>query len=925
MASRGMLVRGALIAAVMLPCAVSWPSMRGLIGSTTRLDAPLDGSLRIPFAASYLRDTSTAFDQQDRVLGVTLPDGGPLVSPRSRAELYEELAATSSTGSLSLSVARNREAVPIEASFVRDPGWRRCARNWPTLFLAAAFLAFALAIALGSRHPVAIPLFAVSWCVGTSTLCQLDLLFPEDPGILGLGFLRGRLGLLSLLLLPAAILHLAMRFPVVSPRFRRPAVAAVPYLFWLFPAAFAQLRGDDAAFLNVVETIALGATFFASAVLVMASVTYARAMTPIERSRTLALLIGIGIGSAAPFVYFVSGGRPPAAFQAPLALSLLAFPAATSWAIVRYRLLDPPVWLQRGVLAGLTGAVSILLASAAVSMAFSLLDEPGPLASAEAVPVAITTTVLYELIQWGLRRGAAGRVLREGVFERVLEEASRELASARSPARVLAGLGRLIQTHLGASQVEHVEVAQLGAGESPALIRHGIELWRNAGSPSHRVVRPRARDEDPAPDLAEIVLPLIPESREAALVVLGSRTDGLPYTDEQERILASLLHVGTTALQAAATTADLEGRVAEKTISLERALQDRQGVLCGARAICEAADPQEVTAAVEAFVTAHRGQVHWEDGEAGGASIEAIGLTSDVVVPGRATRVLAIRGLDLERASEMLPQVRTLCTFAGLAIARLELLAELKREVERQAAELADLTSRRLHAEFVRGVAHELRKPTEEVRRGAEALLAAGAARSQDITRRLHAASREMSRRLDLLLFHSGLRLDRRRIDLVAIANDAVEAARATAPDRIFRLDHELARLPLVGDPSRLLSVLENLLDNAVKATSPGQPITVSTGIEPASGLRGPVVRLDVEDEGTGIDPERLDEIFEPGVAFAPSGFGLGLSLCREIVRMHDGRVAVESRPGKTVFHVWLPQLSRSSGGAHDDRIDPAG
>jgi signal transduction histidine kinase len=261
------------------------------------------------------------------------------------------------------------------------------------------------------------------------------------------------------------------------------------------------------------------------------------------------------------------------------------------------------------------------------------------------------------------------------------------------------------------------------------------------------------------------------------------------------------------------------------------------------------------------------------------------------------------------RREELVPQIETVSVFAELAIARLDLLSELKREVERQAQEIAEIRSRRLHAEFVRGVAHELRKPTEEVRRRVDQLAASLPAPFSQTLQRIRAASREMSRRLDLLLFHSGLRLDLQRVDLVRIIDDAVEATRASGAVRCFRFEHDLSRLPIVADPSRLLSVVENLLDNSVKATREGQVIAARAWLERAPGHRGSWVRLEVMDEGGGIPPDQLERIFEPGVGFGASGFGLGLSLCREIVRMHGGTIEVDSRPGCTVFRIRLPQL----------------
>ena len=735
--------------------------------------------------------------------------------------------------------------------------------------------------------------------------------------------LSPRLGLFAMMMMPATILHLAMRFPVVAPRFRKPAVAAVPYAFWLAPAAFAQLHLEDAALLNSMERIAIGATFVSAGILAAASVTFARAMTPIERARTRALLLGLGLGSAAPLVYFLSSGRPPPGMRTLLILSPLIFPAAISWAIVRYRLLDPPLWLQRTVLTSLTAAVSLLLAMAAVTGAFALLDPSGSFAPGEAIPIALTTTILYQAFQSGLKRTAGGRLLPERSFEAFLDEATRVLANVTRPSEVLQRITSLLPTHLDASGVECFTVAPGAAQAASPLARQGVALWRSGGAPGHRLVRARARSEDPAPDLAELVIPLSPQSGPRVLVTLASRTDGLPYTDEQERMLESLLHVATTALDAAATAEDLELRVVEKTASLERALRDRKRVLEAARAICEAEQPEEIVACLERFAAAEGGHVCWEDAWRPGESDR---LMSRLSVGGQPDRFLLVEALPPERLADLRPQLETLCTFAGLALARLELLSELKREVERQAAEIADITSRRLHAEFVRGVAHELRKPTEEVRQRVEALLQGGSDAQEATLARIQVATQEMSRRLDLLLFHSGLRLDRRRIDLVRVVDDAIHGVRAICPDRDFQVDHERSRLPVIGDPTRLLSVIENLLDNAINATREGQRIAIRTWIERQDSGEGSWACLEVEDEGTGIQEEHIEQIFEPGIGFTPSGFGLGLSLCRAIVRMHGGRIATQSQPGRTIFRVHLPQFPRiPEESESDDSCHPAG
>lgn len=904
-----------VVMSVALPWAIVWPSADRLVGEARGLDAPLDGSLRVPFGIVFLVGASRDFEPQDRILDIGFGGQEHAVFPRNRADLLEALEE-SPASPLTLRVARGRESFTIEGRRSPGAGWQAITRNWPFLFLGGSFLLFALTIALGSRHAVAPPLFAVAWCTGVTLIAQLDLILPEDPGLHGIASLRSRLGMVSLTLLPASVIHLAMRFPVVAPRFRSPAVVAAPYVFWLFPAVIAQLRLEDATFLNALERIAIGATFVASGVLAFGSITSIRGMTPIERARTRALLLGLGLGSAVPLVYFVWGGKPPPEFRTPLILSLLAFPAAISWAVVRYRLLDAPAWVQRACLAGLTAGMALLLASGLVSLALSLLGEPAAVVSAEVVPFALTTTVLYQILHVGLRRGAAGRLLRERAFEEFLEEASRDLAAARHPDDVLERVEALIGAHLGASQVRCVTKPAAAGGDR--LVRRGLELWLRDGAPPQRMVRARTRAEDPGPDLPEIVLPLVPQSAPKAIVIIASRADGLPYGDEHERMLLSLRHVATTALQAAATTADLEAKVSQKTASLERALADRHAVLRSARAICEADDADGVLEVLRAFADTQGIALHWAVPSPG--QVRSLHLA----LPGDLVRDLGLDGLQPARRDELVPQLETLSAFATLAIGRLELLAELKREVERQAQEIAEITSRRLHAEFVRGVAHELRKPTEEVRNRLEQLAASLPPAVSPILERIRAASREMSRRLDLLLFHSGLRLDLQRIDLVRIVEDAVEATRASGAVRLIETRHDLPRLPMLGDPSRLLSVVENLLDNAVKATQAGEGISVHTSLQRDPGHRGNWVTLEVRDEGHGIPPEQLAQIFEPGVGFGSGGFGLGLSLCREIVRMHGGAIDVTSRPGCTVFRIRLPQF-RSGESDDGNGFDPAG
>gem|GEM_PF-4503495 len=903
-----------VILAALLPLLAALPSPEGLHAGRPRIAAPLDRALRVPFASVFLQEGAGFFHPWDRVLEATLPGEGRVRAPRTRRELYQGLQGLAAGSWVSLRVARGRRSVLIEAPLLREPAWRSAAHCWPVLFVGLAFLAFGLTLALGSRHPIVPPLWALSWCVGTSLLCQLDLLLPEDPGVLGLGALRGRLAALSMMLLPASVLHLSMRFPVVSPWFRRPTLAVAPYAFWALPAVLAQLHLQDAAATAVLSRLTMGATFLSVGVLVVASATAARRMSPIGQARTRALLAGVAVSGAVPLACLAGVAGLPEGMHPSSSLSLLGFPVAISWAILRYRLLDPPAWLQRIQLFGLSSLAALLLTLGAVAAALSTAGKSSQPSAGEGIPAALLAILLYQSLQASFRRGVSERVLRATASDAFLEAVSRDLARAKSPVMALHRTTALVQRQLKASRVEWEFTRGSPPRELSRLSRRARGLWCEAGQPLNQMLVSKVRDEDPGTDLPEVVMCVAPRGAPPVLVAVGSRTDGLPYTDEERRMLASVLPVVTTALEAAATKVDLQARVAEKTASLQRILEDGQAVVGAARAICEAEQPTEVLAILRGFAAAQGASLFCFEEPA----LPEPGAVS-LRVPGEPPRAVVAHGISRERAAELRPRLDTLCAFAGLAIGRLKLLAGLKREVERQAGEIAEHRSRRLHAEFVRGVAHELRKPTEEVRHRLEELCAEEPSLPAERLSRIRAASLEMSRRLDLLLFHSGIQLDRQRMDLVRVVDDAIEAVRVAFAERIFRAAHQLPRLPMLGDPSRLRSVVENLLDNAAKATRPGQEIVVRTTLEAARGRRRARVRLEVEDAGRGISPEQLGEIFEPGISFAPRGFGLGLSLCREVVQMLGGRIEVESQPGRTRFQIWLPQFQDDSGERDED------
>jgi signal transduction histidine kinase len=116
----------------------------------------------------------------------------------------------------------------------------------------------------------------------------------------------------------------------------------------------------------------------------------------------------------------------------------------------------------------------------------------------------------------------------------------------------------------------------------------------------------------------------------------------------------------------------------------------------------------------------------------------------------------------------------------------------------------------------------------------------------------------------------------------------------------VLETDIEPGDMELSADPGLIEEVLINLVTNAMQALSGCAEGKIS--VRALLDGRGRVI-VDVTDNGPGITPEQLGKIFVPFYTTKPSGSGIGLSLCRGIMRMHRGTILARSNPGvETVF-----------------------
>jgi two-component system CheB/CheR fusion protein len=205
------------------------------------------------------------------------------------------------------------------------------------------------------------------------------------------------------------------------------------------------------------------------------------------------------------------------------------------------------------------------------------------------------------------------------------------------------------------------------------------------------------------------------------------------------------------------------------------------------------------------------------------------------------------------------------------------------------------------HDLFVATLAHELRQPLATMLTAVEVVrLAPGtdtARRAADVMRR---QLEQMSRLVDDLVdaarwAHGKVALRRARVDLSAVIADAaadVEAA-AVQGGQMLVLPDDQAPMWVNGDRRRLQQVLTNLLGNAVKYTPPGGRIAI------AVERVGRTATVRISDNGRGIEANALPHVFELFSQVNPhesTGLGIGLSIVREIVRLHGGRIEARSR-----------------------------
>jgi two-component system sensor histidine kinase/response regulator len=224
---------------------------------------------------------------------------------------------------------------------------------------------------------------------------------------------------------------------------------------------------------------------------------------------------------------------------------------------------------------------------------------------------------------------------------------------------------------------------------------------------------------------------------------------------------------------------------------------------------------------------------------------------------------------------------------------------------------------------FYHTVSHELKSPLTSAREYVSMVLDGLAGPVNDEQRKFLEISKEscdqmvvcINDLLDATRMQTGkFTINPCPVSIDKLVDRVVTSMLPTAQDKEIRLKHVIEPdLPEVFiDEKRITQVITNLLSNALKFTPGGGEIVVQINYSPKSPE---FVLVSVRDTGRGIEPDKLDRIFDrlyqakDSDSMTEGGLGLGLNICREIVKLHGGEIWVESKPGKgSTFFFTVPK-----------------
>jgi signal transduction histidine kinase len=215
-------------------------------------------------------------------------------------------------------------------------------------------------------------------------------------------------------------------------------------------------------------------------------------------------------------------------------------------------------------------------------------------------------------------------------------------------------------------------------------------------------------------------------------------------------------------------------------------------------------------------------------------------------------------------------------------------------------------------------VAHEIRNPLGSIRLGVSMLR--DSVKDDEALNTIDLVERGITHLnklvVDVTQFSRQKALERSQVDLHELLERSLDLVSESITEKRTPVEKTFSSQKLRGlwDGHQLRQVFVNVISNAIDASREESPIKISTKeVVLNDGRQNGVAakkyaRIAIADQGKGIDPTKLDRIFEPFFSTKKRGTGLGLAIVKQIVEQHDGRISVDSQIGKgTQFTIDLP------------------
>ena len=213
---------------------------------------------------------------------------------------------------------------------------------------------------------------------------------------------------------------------------------------------------------------------------------------------------------------------------------------------------------------------------------------------------------------------------------------------------------------------------------------------------------------------------------------------------------------------------------------------------------------------------------------------------------------------------------------------------------------------------LIRGLAHEIKNPLGGLRGAAQLLdLELDAPELKEYTQIIIAESDRLQGLMDKMLGPNKLP-NKKSLNIHEVLERVRNVVQAESIGNLsIQCDYDPSIPDINADKDQLIQALLNITRNAVQATDGKGHIIIKTRIHRHITIGRKryklVIKCDIIDDGPGIDPEMMKQIFYPMVTGRADGTGLGLSIAQALINQHDGLIECSSESGHTVFSIFLP------------------